>query len=291
MKKWENFSDEQIRNFVKESTSINELAIKLGYTWNSGSGAATVKKMLEQKQIDTSHFVTQCWNKDVIDISKFKKGVTPSKRALNNLIILRGRRCEKCGQTTWLSQPIPLQVHHVDGDRFNNELNNLQLLCLNCHALTDNFGIKNYKINKEKISDETFVEVLKQSKSIHDALNKLKLNTSGKTYQRAYDLKEKYHIDFIQPLKKTQNNFCKDCGAPISAAAVRCIKCEHKKQQKVERPEREELKKLIRENSFTALSSIFGVSDNAIRKWCITYNLPSKKRDIIKYTDEEWEKI
>ena len=46
--------------------------------------------------------------------------------------------CEECGKTMWRSRPIPLELHHINGDRFDNRLRNLQILCPNCHALTDN---------------------------------------------------------------------------------------------------------------------------------------------------------
>ena len=52
-------------------------------------------------------------------------------------------RCEKCGLTEWLGQPISLEVHHVDGDRSNNTIENFQLLCPNCHAQTDSYRGKN----------------------------------------------------------------------------------------------------------------------------------------------------
>jgi len=67
--------------------------------------------------------------------------------------------------------------------------------------------------------------------------------------------------------------------------------CSDKHMQKVERPNREELKKLIRTKTFIELGKIYGVSDNAVRKWCIKEGLPSKKSDIKKYTDEEWNKV
>ena len=51
--------------------------------------------------------------------------------------------CENCGNRYWLGHPIPLELHHKDGDRFNNELSNLSLLCPNCHAFTDNYRSKN----------------------------------------------------------------------------------------------------------------------------------------------------
>lgn len=61
--------------------------------------------------------------------------------------------------------------------------------------------------------------------------------------------------------------------------------------RKVERPNREELKTLIRKKSFIQIGKDYGVTDNAIRKWCKAYNLPSLKRDINSYTDEQWGKI
>ena len=46
--------------------------------------------------------------------------------------------CEECRRTMWQGRPIPLELHHINGDRFDNRLRNLQILCPNCHALTDN---------------------------------------------------------------------------------------------------------------------------------------------------------
>lgn len=52
-------------------------------------------------------------------------------------------KCEKCGLSEWLGQPIALEVHHRDGDRTNNTIENFQLLCPNCHAQTDSYRGKN----------------------------------------------------------------------------------------------------------------------------------------------------
>lgn len=52
-------------------------------------------------------------------------------------------KCERCQNTTWLGNKIPLELHHKDGDRNNNEIENLELLCPNCHALTDTYRGKN----------------------------------------------------------------------------------------------------------------------------------------------------
>lgn len=53
------------------------------------------------------------------------------------------RKCESCKHDTWLGLPISIEVHHIDGDHKNNKIENLQLLCPNCHAQTDNYRGKN----------------------------------------------------------------------------------------------------------------------------------------------------
>lgn len=52
-------------------------------------------------------------------------------------------RCESCGLTTWMNKPIPLELHHIDGNHHNNILDNFQLLCPNCHAQTDSWRGRN----------------------------------------------------------------------------------------------------------------------------------------------------
>lgn len=49
-------------------------------------------------------------------------------------------RCAGCARTRWRGAPIPLELHHRDGDRTNNTFANLELNCPNCHALTPNFA-------------------------------------------------------------------------------------------------------------------------------------------------------
>jgi 5-methylcytosine-specific restriction endonuclease McrA len=53
---------------------------------------------------------------------------------------LKDGRCESCGIDEWMGKPLSKQLHHVNGDGTDNRLENLQLLCGNCHAQTDNWG-------------------------------------------------------------------------------------------------------------------------------------------------------
>ena len=112
------------------------------------------------------------------------------------LVNLRGHKCEKCENTEWLNQPIVLEVHHKDGDHLNNELENLELLCPNCHSLTENWRGKNIG-TKEVIDDETFVEALRNNKSVRQALIQLGLTAAGGNYTRAYELITQYQIQHL----------------------------------------------------------------------------------------------
>lgn len=53
---------------------------------------------------------------------------------------LKGDRCESCGLNEWLAKPLSLELHHINGDGTDNRLENLALLCGNCHSQTDNWG-------------------------------------------------------------------------------------------------------------------------------------------------------
>ena len=47
---------------------------------------------------------------------------------------IREYKCEICGLSEWMGQPIPLELHHIDNDHYNNSLSNVIIICPNCHA-------------------------------------------------------------------------------------------------------------------------------------------------------------
>lgn len=88
--------------------------------------------------------------------------------------------------------------------------------------------------------------------------------------------------------------YCCDCGKQISHSSTRCKSCAAKASpNNVKRfnLNREELKYLIRTKPFTEIGKLYGVSDNAIRKRCIAYNLPYKSMKIRKMSDSDWLKV
>ena len=104
------------------------------------------------------------------------------------------------------------------------------------------------------------------------------LETTGSRNARRYDKK-----------------YCLDCGKEIHHLSERCKDC-HIKYRKDHSGStipisREELKSLIRTIPFVKISKQFGVSDKAIVKWCVAYNLPSRKKDIKQFSDKDWDII
>lgn len=223
--------------------------------------------------------------------SIFRKYEQPLKGGvlLPHLIKIRGHKCESCKNCQWLGKPINLQVHHIDGDKTNNVLSNLQLLCLNCHSMTDNFGSKNIKRNA-KITDEDFITALKNHSSIRQALLSLGLSDASGNYDRAKKLMQENNIQIFTPIKIQYK--CFKCGKEIHQQSTYCKDCFNLEQRIVkDRPAREELKYLIRNFPFTHIGKKYGVSDNAVRKWCLSDRLPTTKKDINSYSKEEWELI
>ena len=139
--KWRTFPVEQIEEIVKNSQSMREVARKMGYAQDGGGAIKSLHKMCEELKLDTSHFLGQGWNKENYDYELFtidsnkKNGIT----TLKPLMKLRGRKCECCGLEQWLGEPINLEIHHINGNRKDNRLVNLQLLCPNCHSYTENW--------------------------------------------------------------------------------------------------------------------------------------------------------
>lgn len=56
---------------------------------------------------------------------------------------LKDNRCERCGIEEWQGMPLNMHLHHINGDGFDNRLENLEMLCGNCHSQTENYGGRN----------------------------------------------------------------------------------------------------------------------------------------------------
>lgn len=136
MRKYREYTDEDILKSVKEVKSLAELLRKFNLKVVGGN-YINMKRNLQRLKADCSHWTGQAWNRgeQLKDFSSY----TRVENFKHHLINLRGNKCECCNNAEWLGQLIKLEVHHIDGHKGNNKEDNLQLLCPNCHAYTDNY--------------------------------------------------------------------------------------------------------------------------------------------------------
>lgn len=140
------WSKERLEKAIKISTSYSETLRNLEIP-TQGNNADTLKKYIEEYNLDISHF-TFGKSKDLsglsyIPVSEYlgtNKYIATSKLKLKLLKEgLKENRCECCGITEWNGKSLVMQLHHIDGNNKNNSLDNLQMLCPNCHSQTENY--------------------------------------------------------------------------------------------------------------------------------------------------------
>ena len=118
-----------------------------------GNNSCTLKHKIKEFNLDISHFTLKgnTRSREYIKAEYYLvENSTIQTDKLKKKLLHEGikeAKCECCGLTEWLNKPIILQLHHVDGNKNNNKLENLQLLCPNCHSQTDNYC---GNANKEK---------------------------------------------------------------------------------------------------------------------------------------------
>ncbi|MBP5455289.1 MAG: hypothetical protein J6Y37_02190 [Paludibacteraceae bacterium] len=147
------WSKDRVEQAVKNSFSYNDtlrnLEIKV-----SGNNGETLKRKIKIYGIDTSHFTfhSPYQAPAVKNVYEYLlKGKYVKTATLKEKLIAAGlktNKCEKCGISSWQGEPIVCQLHHINGDNTDNRLENLQMLCPNCHSQTDNYcGQANKKTN------------------------------------------------------------------------------------------------------------------------------------------------
>jgi hypothetical protein len=148
---------EDFAKAVEQSSSIAGMCRHLGIK-PCGGNYRLMHNAIKKFNLNTSHFTGKGWNvdlkfrpfegKEINDI--LVDGSTYQSYKLKRRLLREGVKqhiCEHCGLSEWQGIPIPLELHHKNGRNTDNRLENISLLCPNCHALTDSYRGKNKKNN------------------------------------------------------------------------------------------------------------------------------------------------
>jgi Zn finger protein HypA/HybF involved in hydrogenase expression len=103
------------------------------------------------------------------------------------LLIEQEGRCNKCENYEWFGEPIALELEHKNGTHHDNDRDNIELLCPNCHAMTPTWRGRNK--NNKIVSDDVLLEALRRESSIRRALISVGLAGKGGNYRRCHELK------------------------------------------------------------------------------------------------------
>lgn len=246
--------DQEFIRVVKESFSIAEVLRKLNLCTTGGAYKHFYKRCRDL-QVDHSHFTGKVWNKG----KSFPKKKLDAKEWLiencPNVMNSRTKRrlldegyldekCYTCGLgPTWNDKALVLHLDHINGDPFDNRIENLRILCPNCHSQTDTYAGKNAKLldNSEPRKTKSF--------SAHQPRERQILHCEMCGKERSKNVRK-------------SSKYCWECYSTHR----RELQDRPPPKTKILWPERDKLLEMLSDKSFVQVGKILGVSDNAIRK-------------------------
>lgn len=241
------WTEEQLIEAVKSSYSTAQALRKMGLTIY-GASYEQFKKYIKEYNLDISHFKGQGWSKNrkvtckpsqSLEELLVENSPTNDTYRLKNRLMEAGllkEICAGCGiGPVWNNKPLKLQMDHKNGVRSDNRLENLRLLCANCHSQTDTFCAKN-KTRKQK-------SVAERVKVANPPIFRNCLYCTSEF--KVTDRKD----------KKFCSSNCSNQYNKVNLSKV------------PNRPKNQELLELIAKNGMTRTGKMFGVSHTTVRRW------------------------
>lgn len=154
MGKPRSYTDNQFIEAVKTSTSVRQVLSKLGLK-EAGGNYKVAQQRIKKLGISLADGANgQGWSKGKtlgpkkpIEYYLTENSHHQSHKLKKRLMAegLKQHKCECCGITEWNGKPAPIELDHINGNHHDNRLENLRILCPNCHAQTDTYRAKNKK--------------------------------------------------------------------------------------------------------------------------------------------------
>lgn len=306
----ENDFIEKLRENGNKCRNMYELCLKLGINSIGGETYREIRSIAEENNITLvfnglSKKITQKKQEKKLEELLCEDSIITSNKLKIKIIEngLKPHRCECCGNTEWNGKPIPLELHHKNGKHNDNRIENLQLLCPNCHAQTDNYCGKNtsnkkklrkiVKINKTTgnlsyVNKQYLINLL-YLHSIKEVAKQLEINE----HRLKYWLKKlEIHVSNQWREDLHRNNpeifgiceYCKKRFIKKTSKQKFCNQeCSNLSNRKTEITKEKLIHSLKENKSFVQTGKMFGVSDKCIIKWCIRFDIPNRKKEMIEY--------
>ena len=286
-----NYTQEQFIEAVKNSYSYSGVCRILGIS-PKGGNLKTVKNKIQQLELNASHFTGQRWNrgktsenhssikkKDISEILVENSGW--SSGAIRQRLIKEGlkeSKCECCGRSEWMGIPIPLELHHINEIHTDNRLENLLILCPNCHAMTDSH------VNIQQLSALVEKQEVEGRKFRGALISRLEKEKAIGNPEPSLNVEEGAETRHVQPKSRKKQvlepKYCEYCGKELEGRARQNKYCSQECSHKANGSKRPDVLTLLEDfkelKSFVQVSKKYGVTDNAVRKWCKLYGILDK---------------
>lgn len=158
----DHFSKEILEPIVKKSKSKADVLRAIGLA-PKGGNYAILTRWLDEHKIDYSHFTGASWSKGEFFTDRvckikledlLKENVDYHSDTLKKRLWQTGtkeQKCEICGIIDWNGKPLTFELHHINGNHYDNRLENLQILCPNCHSQTEGHKNRGKKHSGDKV--------------------------------------------------------------------------------------------------------------------------------------------
>jgi len=177
------YTKELLEPIVRECTSIRQVLQRLGLK-ETGGNYSNIGKRIDKHGIDRSHFTGQghMKGKKALNRKSTKYYLDNKAHIHSNALRLRllnegyfEHQCQGCGAKEWRGDSIPLELHHIDCNHHNNSLDNLMILCPNCHKYEhDQLKKKSKNPKHKKKCKDCTEQIRKESLRCRSCASKLR---------------------------------------------------------------------------------------------------------------------